>query len=129
MAIPRPPSTCGRSGGLGVHAQTGLGDAAQAGDGPLALRTELQLDDELLAHLGVLFLVVGDVALGLEDVGDADLQLGRRHLDGVMEGRVGIAQTRQHVCDRICHGHVGFVPFLVTVSLPGSPVGTCDVDI
>src|SRR5690606_32966876 len=41
--------------GLGVHAQTGLGDAAQAGDGPLALRTELQLDDELLAHLGVLF--------------------------------------------------------------------------
>src|SRR3954453_23210838 len=60
----------GQVGGLGVDPQTGLRHAADAGDRALAAGAVLQLDHELLAHLGVLDGPGGDVPLRLEDLGD-----------------------------------------------------------
>src|SRR5205085_12489411 len=42
-----------------------------------------------------------DVALALQDLGDRDLQLRVRHRDLVVVGRVRVAQTCEHVRDRI----------------------------
>ncbi|ELT43982.1 hypothetical protein G205_14588 [Arthrobacter nitrophenolicus] len=52
-------------GGLRVNAETRLGDAANTGDGTLAVRTELELEGQLLADLCVLFLPAGDEASAL----------------------------------------------------------------
>src|SRR5438067_32414 len=46
-----------------------------------------------------------DVALLLEDLGNVPLHLRVGHLHGVVERGVRIAQTGQHVCDRIGHCH------------------------
>ena len=73
----------GQIGGFRVHTQTGLGDAAHAGEAALTAGAVLEVDDEGLAHLGVLGAVIGDVALALEDLGDVrlDLRVGQLHLD------------------------------------------------
>src|SRR3954447_25164934 len=99
-------------GALGVDAQTGLADPAYAGDRALAVAAVLQLDLEGLAdgrlalRVGVVGdLPGGDVALLLEDLRDACLQLAVGHGDRVVVRLVGVAQTGQHVCDRVSHGH------------------------
>src|SRR6478735_12714934 len=92
-------------GGLCVNTQTRLRDALDAGDRALAVRAELQLEDEVLADLGVLDLPAGDEALLLENLRDVRLDLAVRHHDGVVVRRVRVTQTREHVCDGISHGH------------------------
>src|SRR4051812_31636009 len=79
----------GQAGVLGVHPQARLRDPADAGDRALSVLAELQGHDQRLAHsagrgLGVLHLPGGDVALLLQDVGDAGLQLAVRHLHAVV---------------------------------------------
>ena len=59
----------------------------------------------------------GDVALALEDLGDVGLELGARQRHGVVVRRVRVAQTGQHVCDRVCHCHVLF-PLFIRFRLP-----------
>src|SRR3954468_6901869 len=73
-----------RQGGrLGVHPETRLGDAPDAGDAPLTVGAVLQVDHELLEGAAVLLDVLdgpaGDVALLLEDLGDVRLELRGRH--------------------------------------------------
>ena len=58
----------------------------------------------LLAHL-----VIGDVTLLLEDLGDVALQLGQRHLRPLEAGHTGVTDAREHVCDGIGH-HGGVSP-------------------
>mgnify|MGYP002717695750 CR=1 FL=1 len=65
----------------------------------------------------------------LEDLGDVRLQLRERHADVLVVSRVGVAQTREHVCDWISHCHCGLMPFLVTVSARGMRAWTCNVEI
>src|SRR5918997_2904358 len=89
----------GQVGGLAVLAQAGLRHAAKTGDGTLTAGAVLERDGEVLAHLRVLHGPACDVALGLQDRGDTNLQLRRRHGDRVVVRRVRVAQTRQHVCD------------------------------
>jgi hypothetical protein len=75
---------------------------------------------EGLAHLALsrlLDLPGGDVALLLEDVGHARLELAVRHRHRVVVRLVGVAQTREHVCDRVSHRHV------FTCFLPWFPEG------
>src|SRR5699024_255867 len=74
----------GQIGGLGVHAQAGLRDAPHAGDGALTAVGVLQLEDEVLADLGLLLAGPEDVSLGLQDVGDVALQLRVRHRHGLV---------------------------------------------
>src|SRR5215469_14804092 len=74
----------GQLRGLGVDPQAGLGHPADAGEAALTARAVLQLDGQHLADsaLGrVLHGPVGDVPLGLEDLGDVrlDLRVGHRH--------------------------------------------------
>src|SRR4051794_8864874 len=106
----------GQVRGLGVDAQAGLRHPPDAGDRALTGRAVLQLDHELLAHLGVLDGPGRDVALGLEDLGDVRLQLAERHAHAVVVRRVGVAQTREHVRDGVGHGHRALLPFLTVVS-------------
>src|SRR5690625_1371158 len=53
----------GQFGGLGVHAQAGLRDATHTGDGALTAVGVLQLEDEVLADLGLLLARAEDVSL------------------------------------------------------------------
>src|SRR3954447_3416545 len=110
----------GQIGRLRVDPQAGLGDPAQARDAPLAVAAVLQLDHQDLADLGVLGAVRRDVALALQDLGDRDLQLRVRHRDLVVVGRVRVAQTCEHVRDRIGHRHgdVVFSPAAVPLAGP-----------
>jgi hypothetical protein len=77
-----------------------------------AVLAVLQGDDERLADGvgvgafgGVLDLPGGDVALLLEDLRDAGLQLAVRHRHRIVVRLVGVTQTGEHVCDRVCHRH------------------------
>ena len=115
IATPSPPSTRGRLS-LRVHAQPRLGDPLEPGDRALPGGPVLERDHQLLADLRVLHLPPRDVALLLEDLGDVNLDLGMRHRHGVVVRRVGVAQTGQHVCDRVGHGH-GLEALLAAVSL------------
>src|SRR6476660_6584774 len=102
-----------QAAGLGVHAQAGLADAADAGDRALPVLAVLQRDRQRLADSaldGLVHLVGGHVALLLEDVGDARLQLAVGHGHRVVVRLVGVAQTGQHVCDRVSHRHGRGVP-------------------
>src|ERR1700712_664600 len=116
----------GQGGVLGVHPQSGLADPAYAGDRALAVAAVLELDVERLAHhvLVVGDLEGGDVPLLLEDLGDALLQLAVRHRHRVVVRLVGVAQTSQHVRDRVSHGHGRVGPFSTPVSscISGRPV-------
>src|SRR6476619_503934 len=123
----------GQAAALGVDTEARLADPADAGDGALAVAAVLQRDDERLAHGGaalgvdvVLDLPGGDVALLLEDLGDAGLQLAVRHAHSVVVRLVGVAQTSQHVCDRVghCHGLIG--PF--SMWFPGLRPGPAALD-
>src|SRR5580700_313366 len=98
-----------------VHPEAGLGHALEPCDRALSGRPELQRDHQVLANLGVLYLPARDVALLLQDLGDVRLDLGGRHDHAVVVGRVGVAQTGQHVCDRVGHCH-GLVALLTAVS-------------
>src|SRR5262245_36740035 len=107
----RDPQTAehlGQAGRLRVYAKAGLADPAKPGDRALTARAELQVDDQGPAHrtlLGLLDLVGRDVALLLEDVGDAGLDLAVRHRGRLVVRLVGVTQTGQHVCDRVGHRH------------------------
>src|SRR5690606_8119050 len=89
-----------QSGRLRVDAQTGLADPPETGDRALAVLPVLQRQRQHLAHrlgrvarCGVLDLPAGDVALLLEDLRDARLELAVRHGHGLVvrseERRVG----------------------------------------
>src|SRR5690606_5007231 len=92
-------------GGLRIHPQAGLGHPAQTCDAALTVRAVLQLHDQVLVLVTLLGAVVRDVTLALEDLRDVLLELRVRHHDLVVISRVGIAQTRQEVCDRVGHRH------------------------
>src|SRR5689334_6034768 len=102
----------GQAGALRVHAQTGLADPADTGDRALTATAVLELDGQGLADGGLALVVEvvgdlpgGDVTLLEQDLRDASLQLAVRHGDRVVVRLVGVAQTRQHVCDRVSHCH------------------------
>ena len=56
-----------------------------------------------LGDVAGLDVVVADVALLLEELGDLALQLGDRHLGRRVLRLGGVAQTRQHVGHRVSH--------------------------
>src|SRR3712207_6548112 len=99
----------GKAVGLGVDAEPRLADPPDAGDRALAVRAVLQRDRQLLAHSpldGVRDLVAADVALLLEDVGHAGLELAVGHGHLVVVGLGRVTQPREHVCDRVGHRHL-----------------------
>src|SRR3954452_4789012 len=98
----------GESGGLAEPPKAGLADAAYHGYRALTVLAVLQGQAQRLADLAlrvVLDLPGGDVALLLEDLRDARLQLAVRHRHRVVVRLVGVAQTSEHVCDRVSHRH------------------------
>lgn len=105
IATPRPPRTFGRLVDFAYTRRPGFEIRLMPHDRALAVRAELQLEDEVLADLGVLDLPAGDEALLLEDLRDVRLDLAVRHHDVVVVRRVRVTQTREHVCDGISHGH------------------------
>src|SRR6478735_4279589 len=93
---------------LGVDPQARLADPANARDGALPVTAVLQGDGQRLADLALgrlLHVVRRDVALLLEDVLNALLELAVRHGNRVVVRLVGVAQTGEHVCDRVSHRH------------------------
>src|SRR5579864_4223175 len=90
-----------------VHAKTGLRDPLDPGDRLLPVRPVLERhrqDGPFLPARDGEFL---DVSLALQDVGDRNLLLRRRHNDLVLPGRRAVADAGKHVCDRIGHRHLG----------------------
>src|SRR6266542_6677361 len=80
-----------------VDSPTRLRDPAEVGDDPLAVPSELELDDERVVAVALADVVIGDVALLLEQARDLLLQAGRGHLCCVVERLVGVPDPRQHV--------------------------------
>src|SRR5579884_1579471 len=85
----------------GVDPAARLRHALQAGDDPLAVAAELEVDDQRIEGFALLDVVVPDVALLLEQAGDLDLHLRARHLDALVQRLVGVADAGEHVGDRI----------------------------
>src|SRR6478735_1772985 len=95
---------------LGVDPQARLADPADARNGALPVAAVLEGDRQRLADLALSRLqhvVRRDVALLLEDLRDAGLELAVRHRHSVVVRLVGVAQTGEHVCDRVSHRHDG----------------------
>ena len=105
IATPRPPEHPGQVGRLRVDPQAGLGHPAQARDAALPVAAVLELDRPGSCRPRRPRCGARDVALALQDLGDRHLELRVRHHHLVVVGRVGVAQTREHVCDRIGHRH------------------------
>src|SRR5206468_3723679 len=65
----------------------------------------LQIDPQDLMAVVFGGLKVGDVALFLQNTGNLQLQLGSGNIHFLVPGADRIANTRQHVCDRIGQPH------------------------
>src|SRR6478736_8066530 len=108
---------------LGVDPQARLADPADARNGALPVAAVLEGDRQRLADLALSRLqhvVRRDVALLLEDLRDAGLELAVRHRHSVVVRLVGVAQTGEHVCDRVSHRHDGFFLAVVSTLTPES---------
>src|SRR3954463_4939289 len=107
----------------GVDPAARLRHALQAGDDPLAVAAELEVDDQGIEGFALLHVVVADVALLLEEAGDLDLHPRARHGCLLVQRLVGVADAGEHVCDRI--GQHRFSPTSSTSSCresrPGAP--------
>ena len=100
-----------------VHAQTGLRHALEASDRANAAVAVLEAEGQRLADASILDREGLDEALSLEDLSDVHLEVRRRQRDLVVHRRVGVAQTRQHVGDRVGHRH-GWFSVLVSLPVP-----------
>src|SRR2546423_909758 len=85
----------------GVDPAARLRHALQAGDDPLAVAAELEIDDQRIEGIALLHVVVADVALLLEEAGDVDLHPRGRHRGVLVQRLVGVADAGEHVCNRI----------------------------
>ena len=90
---------------VGVDAQAGLGHAAQAGDDLLLAGIVLQGDADNALGTVVDNLEGLNVALIQQDLSDALLHVGSRNVDGLVLGVVGVADTGQHIGNRISDVH------------------------
>src|SRR4029079_2075299 len=63
----------------GVDPAARLRHALQAGDDPLAIAAELEVDDQGIEALALLHVIVADVTLLLEELGDVHLHPRARH--------------------------------------------------
>ena len=97
IEMPRPPCTRLDLIAAKVHAATGTRNALQVADDSLVVGAVLQVHAQHLQ--AVLFgrLVVGDVALFLQDAGDLGLQLGGGHVKLLVARADGVADARQKV--------------------------------
>src|SRR4029078_12879021 len=68
---------------------------------PLAIAAELEVDDQGIEALALLYVEITDVALLLEELGDLDLHPRGRHGCVLVQRLVGVADAGEHVCDRI----------------------------
>src|SRR5882724_4994421 len=99
-----------------VHAPPGRGDPDQPGDHPLVAHPVLEIHTQhslllVLEHPAVL-----DEALVLQDLGDAHLEPRARDVHLLVLGPARVADTRQHVGDRIAsHG-----PYQLAFTMPGT---------
>src|SRR5437868_4949778 len=94
-----------------------LRHALQAGDDPLAIAAELEIDDQGIEGFALLDVVVPDVALLLQEAGELHLHLRARHRRLLVERLVGVPDAGEHVCDRI--GQHVFSPTSLTSSCRG----------
>src|SRR6185436_11823758 len=86
----------GKARRLGVDAEPWLGHPTHTSDGTLAVGAVLQVDGQRLAYLGLADPPARDVTLGLENLRDMGLELGKRHCDNVVVRRVGVPDAGQH---------------------------------
>src|SRR5215204_6486362 len=84
-----------------VDAAARLGDPLEVGDDALAVPAEPQFDDESIEALAVADVVIVDVALLLEQARDVHLNARGGHLDRVLQRLVRVADSGEHVGDRI----------------------------
>src|SRR5215204_1372485 len=84
-----------------VHAAARLRDPLEVGEDALPARSVLELDDERVEALALPDRVPRDVALLLEDPRDLLLLAGGRHLGSLLQCLIGVADSSQHVGDRI----------------------------
>src|SRR3990172_2940847 len=88
-----------------VAAQAGLRHALDVADCRFTIRAVLQHDGDGPLNAILVPRVVLDVALALQDLGDAHLEAGGRDDHLLVPSRRRVADARQHVANGIGHGH------------------------
>src|SRR5437660_12178987 len=79
----------------GVDPAARLRHALQARDDPLAVAAELEVDDQGIEALPLLHVVVADVTLLLEELGNVHLHPPARHGLVLVHGLAGVADAGQ----------------------------------
>jgi len=95
--------------GAHINPQTGLGHAAQTGDNLLLAGIVLQSDADHALGAVLDDLEGLDIALVQQNLSDALLHVGGRNVNGLMLGVVGVADTGQHISNRISDVHKYFL--------------------
>src|SRR5207247_560694 len=104
-----------------VDTAAGLGYPLEVGDDPLAASAVLELDDQGIEALALLYVEVRDVTLLLEDPRDALLQARGWHLGVLVQRLVGVADPGEHVGDWIGEHLVTSSIWSCPESRPGGP--------
>ena len=116
IEIPRPPCTRLISSLPIYTRQPRTRNALQIANHSLVVRTVLQVHAQHLLPIFLGSLVVGDVALFLQNAGNLGLQLRSRSVQLLVAGTVRVADT----CKKICYGigEVHRFPFIPRSLLP-----------
>src|ERR1700733_5219443 len=94
-----------------VNAAAGARDAGEVADRCFVVCAIFQVNAQHVAAILFRGLVVGDIALFLQDAGDLGLQLGGRNVELLVPRADGIADAGKEVCYRIGQTHrFSFIP-------------------
>src|SRR5438067_2270978 len=101
-----------------VHAATGTRDALHVRNSGIVVVVILQVNADDLVAFVFRRLEVRDVALFFQNAGNLQLQLGSGNIYFLVPGADRVANSRQHVCDRIgqIHRFASPRPFVISAS-------------
>src|SRR5690606_1968332 len=91
---------------LCVHPKTRLRYALQSTNGTLAIWAILEHQSQCFSNSCILNIPVCNITLTLENICDATLENAVWQANRIVMSRIGVAQPRQEVSDRIGHCHV-----------------------
>src|SRR5205085_4656263 len=86
-----------------IDAPSGTGDALDAVNDRLAVIRVFEIEAKSRLRAFLDDLVIGNEALALEDLRHFHFEFRRRQLDTIVPRRNSIADSREHVGDRVCH--------------------------
>jgi hypothetical protein len=104
--------------GVDIDTHPRTADTAEACDDGIPLGRVAEVNADLPLTFVVYEVVLLDVALGLEDLGDLELELGGRDQHMVEMGRVGVPDSGEHIGNRVGDRHAS-LSYQLDFVIPG----------